>query len=90
MGSTKDSDSDQNLSKITSPMTRLMPKESKFEWGPEQEKAFLELKSKLTQALVLVLPDGVEDLVLYYAASKQGLGCVLMQRGKVVHMRRDN
>jgi hypothetical protein len=65
-------------------MTKLTRKESKFEWGPEQENAFLELKSKLTQAPVLVLPDGVEDLVVYSDASKQGLGCVLMQRGKVV------
>jgi hypothetical protein len=65
-------------------MTKLTRKESKFEWAPEQENAFLELKSKLTQAPVLVLLEGMEDLFVYYDASKQGLGCVLMQRGKVV------
>jgi hypothetical protein len=65
-------------------MTRLTRKESKFEWGPEQENAFLKLKSKPTQAPVLVLPEGVEDLVVYFNASKQGLGCVLMKRGKMV------
>jgi hypothetical protein len=74
----------QDFSKIVSPMTKLTRKESKFEWGPEQENAFLELKNKLTQAPVLVLPDGVGDLVVFSDASKQGLGCVLMQRGKVV------
>ncbi|GKF32444.1 putative reverse transcriptase domain-containing protein, partial [Tanacetum coccineum] len=31
-----------------------------------------------------MLPDGVEDFVVYYDASNQGLGCVLMQRGKVI------
>ncbi|GKB64979.1 putative reverse transcriptase domain-containing protein [Tanacetum coccineum] len=32
----------------------------------------------------LSLPDGVEDFVVYYDASNQGLGCVLMQRDKVI------
>ncbi|GJW69419.1 putative nucleotidyltransferase, ribonuclease H [Tanacetum coccineum] len=31
-----------------------------------------------------VLPDGAEDFVVYCDASNQGLGCVLMQRGKVI------
>ncbi|GKF10047.1 putative reverse transcriptase domain-containing protein, partial [Tanacetum coccineum] len=30
------------------------------------------------------LPDGPEDFVVYYDASGLGLGCVLMQRGKVI------
>ncbi|GJS97338.1 putative reverse transcriptase domain-containing protein [Tanacetum coccineum] len=30
------------------------------------------------------LPDGPEDFVVYYDASGIGLGCVLMQRGKVI------
>ncbi|GKA01364.1 putative reverse transcriptase domain-containing protein [Tanacetum coccineum] len=33
---------------------------------------------------ILTLPDGVEDFVGYCDASNQGLGCVLMQRGKVI------
>jgi hypothetical protein len=65
-------------------MTKLTRKESKFKWRPKQENAFLEMKSKLTQASVLVLPEGVEYLIVYSDASKQGLGCVLKQRGKVV------
>ncbi|GKD30875.1 putative reverse transcriptase domain-containing protein [Tanacetum coccineum] len=32
----------------------------------------------------LSLPDGVEDFVVYCDASNQGLGCVLMQRDKVI------
>ncbi|GJY81308.1 putative reverse transcriptase domain-containing protein [Tanacetum coccineum] len=32
----------------------------------------------------LALPDGPKDFVVYYDASGIGLGCVLMQRGKVI------
>ncbi|KAI3796222.1 hypothetical protein L1987_38888 [Smallanthus sonchifolius] len=74
----------QDFSRIASPLTKLTRKEVKYEWGQAQSKAFEELKKKLTQALVLALPDGNEDLVVYSDASGQGLGCVLMQRGKVI------
>ncbi|GJT69879.1 putative reverse transcriptase domain-containing protein [Tanacetum coccineum] len=52
--------------------------------GDEQEMAFQTLKDKLCNAPVLALPDGPEDFVVYYDASCQGLGCVLMQKGKVI------
>ncbi|GJZ52383.1 putative reverse transcriptase domain-containing protein, partial [Tanacetum coccineum] len=52
--------------------------------GDEQEMAFQTLKDKLCNALVLALLDGPEDSVVYCDASCQGLGCVLMQRGKVI------
>nr|GEV27148.1 putative reverse transcriptase domain-containing protein [Tanacetum cinerariifolium] len=38
----------------------------------------------LCDAPVLALPNGLEDLVVYCDASSLGLGCVLMQRGKVI------
>ncbi|GJZ56597.1 putative reverse transcriptase domain-containing protein, partial [Tanacetum coccineum] len=41
-------------------------------------------KEKLCNAPVLALPDGPDDFVVYCDASKQGFGCVLMQRGKVI------
>ena len=42
------------------------------------------LKYKLTSALVLTLPEGTKDFVVYCDASRIGLGCVLMQHGKVI------
>nr|GFA59547.1 putative reverse transcriptase domain-containing protein [Tanacetum cinerariifolium] len=39
---------------------------------------------KLCNALVLTLPDGPDDFVVYCDASKQGFGYVLMQWGKVI------
>nr|GEW47189.1 retrotransposable element Tf2 [Tanacetum cinerariifolium] len=40
------------------------------------------LKDKLCNVLVLALPDGPEDFVVYCDASGIGLGCVLMQKDK--------
>ena len=55
-----------------------------YEWGENQEQAFQTLKQKLCEAPILTLPDGTDDFVVYCDASNQGLGCVLMQRGKVI------
>jgi ribonuclease HI len=38
----------------------------------------------LTSALVLILPDLTKSFSIYCDASRQGLGCVLMQEGRVV------
>ncbi|GKE09274.1 putative reverse transcriptase domain-containing protein [Tanacetum coccineum] len=51
---------------------------------PTEELAFQTLKDKLCNAHVRALPDGPEDFVIYYDASRIRLGCVLMQRGKVI------
>ncbi|GKC96184.1 putative nucleotidyltransferase, ribonuclease H, partial [Tanacetum coccineum] len=51
---------------------------------PSEEEAFHTLKNNLCDAPILSLPDGIEDFVVYCDASNQGLGCVLMQRGKVI------
>ncbi|GJR24921.1 putative reverse transcriptase domain-containing protein [Tanacetum coccineum] len=55
-----------------------------FDWGEEQDMAFQTLKDRLCNAPVLALSDGPEDFVVYYDASRIELGCVLMQRGKVI------
>ena len=46
--------------------------------------SFEELKKRLTIAPVLVLLDLAKTFSVYCDASRQGLGCVLMQEGKVV------
>ncbi|KAA0033199.1 pol protein [Cucumis melo var. makuwa] len=46
--------------------------------------SFQNLKQKLVTAPVLTVPDGSGSFVIYSDASKKGLVCVLMQRGKVV------
>ena len=74
----------QNFSKIALPLTKLTRKEEKYVWTDAQDMAFQTLKLKLSQAPILVLPEGVEDMSVYCDASSNGLGCVLMQRGKVI------
>ncbi|GKA03367.1 putative reverse transcriptase domain-containing protein [Tanacetum coccineum] len=71
-----------NFSTIAKPLTSLTQKNKKFDWGEEQEEAFQTLKDKLCNALILTLPDGPDDFMVYYDASNQGFGCMLMQRGK--------
>ncbi|XP_071714285.1 uncharacterized protein [Rutidosis leptorrhynchoides] len=63
---------------------REMIKDVSFQWGNEQETAFQTLKSLLCQAPVLALPEGSDDFVVYCDASLSGLGCVLMQRDRVI------
>ena len=42
------------------------------------------MKKKLVSALVLIISSGIGGFVVYSNASHQGLGCVLMQQGKVI------
>ena len=50
----------------------------------ECEQSFQELKKRLTTSPVLILPDVRKDFEIFCDASRQGLGCVLMQERKVV------
>ncbi|GKE27859.1 putative reverse transcriptase domain-containing protein [Tanacetum coccineum] len=65
-------------------LTLLTQKDKKFEWGNEQENAFLTLKDLLCDAPILALLEGTNDFVVYCDASNQGFGCVLMLRNKVI------
>ncbi|GKB01008.1 putative reverse transcriptase domain-containing protein [Tanacetum coccineum] len=69
---------------IAKSLTILTQKCKTFDWGEEQELEFQTLKDKLCNAPVLALPNGPKDFVVYCDASGIGLGCVLMQRGKVI------
>ena len=74
----------ENFSKIARPMTNLLKKTKEFEWTSECEQSFQGLKQKLTTTPVLALPNISKDFVVYYDASRQGLGYVLMQGGRVI------
>jgi hypothetical protein len=74
----------EGFSRIKAPLTHLTRKNAKFEWKEECEKSFQELKQRLVTALVLTIPSSSGGFVIYSDASHKGLGCVLMQHGKVV------
>ena len=65
-------------------MIELLKKDKKFEWNEDCKQSFNELKAKLTSAPVLTLPDIYRSFDVYCDASRKGIGCVLMQGGKVV------
>ncbi|GJW48723.1 putative nucleotidyltransferase, ribonuclease H [Tanacetum coccineum] len=74
----------EGFSKIAKPLTELTQKNKKYIWGENQESAFQLLKQKICEALILALPEGNNNFVVYCDASLQGLGAVLMQREKVI------
>ncbi|KAA0046943.1 pol protein [Cucumis melo var. makuwa] len=74
----------ENFSRIATPLTQLTRKGAPFVWSKACEECFQNLKQKLVTAPVLTVPDGSSSFVIYSYASKKGLGCVLMQQGKVV------
>ena len=66
------------------PLTRLTGKEVRFEWTKACQEGFKQLKEMLTRAPVLVLPKPGVPFVVYTDASGVGVGCVLMQEGRVI------
>ena len=74
----------EGFSKIAAPLTKLTRKDVKYDWVDACQQSFEELKSRLTSAPVLVLPNGRDEFVVYSDASRQGLGCVLMQNDRVI------
>jgi hypothetical protein len=74
----------EGFSKIAGPMTKLLRKNTPFVWSDECEASFQTLKEKLTTAPVLAVPKTGKDYTVYCDASKNRLGCVLMQDIKVI------
>jgi hypothetical protein len=73
-----------NFSIIAKPMTELLKKRVKFVWSEACERAFHTLRQYLTSAPVLVQPDNSKPFEVFCDASGTGLGCVLMQEGRVI------
>ena len=59
-------------------MMRLTRNEVKFEWNDSCEKAFQELKRRLTSSPILIVPEMGQRYTMYCDAFNDGLGCVLM------------
>ncbi|KAA3480760.1 DNA/RNA polymerases superfamily protein [Gossypium australe] len=74
----------KGFSMIATLMTRLLQKDVKFEWTDKCQQSFEKLKALLTEAPVLVQLEPGKEFVVYNDASLNGLGCVLMQEGKVI------
>ena len=74
----------KGFSIIESSLTKLLRKGVKFVWDDKCQSSFDQLKKILVEAPVLTQPTSGREYALYSDASNIGLGCVLMQDGKVV------
>ena len=74
----------QGFARLAKPLTALTRQGTPFLWTEACEKSFQELKRRLTTAPILVLPEEGVDYDIYCDASHNGLGAVLMQKGKVI------
>jgi hypothetical protein len=74
----------EGFSSLAALLTKLTRKNERFQWIDDCEKSFQELKKRLVTAPVLIIPKGSKGYVIYSNASHKGLGCVLMQHGKVI------
>jgi hypothetical protein len=72
------------FSKIVKPITSLLKNDTKFNWSSRCNEAFEQLKVLLTTTLVLAQPHIEKPFDVYCDASGSGLGCVLMQEGRVI------
>jgi hypothetical protein len=73
-----------DFSKISKPITELLKNNVKFNWSTECNKAFEKLKKLLTIAPMLAQPNIEKSFDVYCDASGTGIGCVLMQEGRVI------
>ncbi|GJV01936.1 reverse transcriptase domain-containing protein [Tanacetum coccineum] len=70
----------QDFSKISRPITHLLEKDTPFVFSQDCINAFETLKKKLTEALILVVPDWNLPFELMCDASDFAIGAVLGQR----------
>ncbi|GBC19242.1 uncharacterized protein LOC100876636 [Rhizophagus irregularis DAOM 181602=DAOM 197198] len=61
-------------------MYKLLKKDAPYEWTNLQQKAFENLRDKLTMAPIVQYPDFSKPFFLYTDASIIGLGAVLAQK----------
>ena len=68
----------KDFSTIAAPLHALSKNNAPFVWGPLQSAAFDELKSLLTHAPILALPNFDKTFEVHCDASGTGIGGVLM------------
>ncbi|XP_016700119.1 uncharacterized mitochondrial protein AtMg00860-like [Gossypium hirsutum] len=69
---------------LATPLTRLLRKKEKFKWTKACQKSFDNLKAILIEAPILAQPESSVEYTVFTNVSLNRLGCMLMQRGKVV------
>jgi hypothetical protein len=73
-----------NFSKISMSITELLKNGNNYVWSKNYDETFKTLKKLLTTSAVLVQPDIAKHFNVYCDDSGTGLGCFLMQEGRVI------
>ena len=69
----------EKYSKIASPLTELTRKDQKFEWSPEAQKAFDELKKRFTSQSILVSFNPEKSITLETDALDRAIRACISQ-----------
>lgn len=83
-----------NFPSRVAPLHRLTKKNQKFEWTPEVEDAFLDIKQCLVSSPILTCPDFARVFTLQTDASQEGLAAslrrILRRRRELLLMRAED
>ena len=71
-------------SEVLAPLTALTSKQSTWQWGEEQQKAFETMKRIISTATLLAYPNFNEPFEIHTDASHTQLGSVISQHGKPI------
>jgi hypothetical protein len=71
---------DSRLAEIEHPMRNLLRKRNEWLWGPDQDKAFVDLKKSLTSFPTLVKFDMSKCHRVTADASQNALGAAMLQK----------
>jgi hypothetical protein len=70
----------KDFAQIANPLYKLLKRDIPYMWTQDQQKAFENLRDKLTQAPIVQYPNFNKPFFLYTDASITGLGAVLAQK----------
>ena len=72
----------RNYADIMTPITRLLKKGTKFEWGKDQQESFERIKQAFTSATIVQHPDLDQPFWVETDASDFAIGAVLSQKNE--------
>lgn len=69
----------EGFSRVTYPITSLQKKGKAFRWTTDCQRSFHQLKNLFTTTPILSIADSSKEYVVFTDASKEGVGCIVMQ-----------
>ena len=73
------------LSELADPIRELSKDKVHFNWGPEHQAAFKQMKKEIVRGSILTYYNPKKEIILQTNASIKGLGACLLQDQKPVY-----